>query len=144
MRLKNINGTSERNCACGIWLKHWNKYRPLTLAGIGALFGQNLPGANATQAAQAGNAGTPGFWDAFGCARELDTTAAPVSCPVIGCSNKAEVGAHVQKDDSADKSWYVIPLCKKHNSETGKALEVRDDPTLLAAANVALTCGKNS
>lgn len=26
MKLKNINGTHDTNCACGSWLKHWEKF----------------------------------------------------------------------------------------------------------------------
>lgn len=26
MRVKNINGTSGRTCACGSWLNHWRRY----------------------------------------------------------------------------------------------------------------------
>lgn len=36
-------------------------------------------------------------------------------CSNILCNNKAEVGAHVIKVDSTDKSWYIVPFCKKCN-----------------------------
>jgi hypothetical protein len=26
MRLKNINGTLDKECSCGSWLKHWEKF----------------------------------------------------------------------------------------------------------------------
>jgi len=26
MQIKNINGTSDTTCACGSWLKHWEKF----------------------------------------------------------------------------------------------------------------------
>ncbi len=26
MKLKNINGTSDNKCACGSWIKHWEKF----------------------------------------------------------------------------------------------------------------------
>jgi len=26
MKIKNINGTSQTTCACGSWLKHWEKF----------------------------------------------------------------------------------------------------------------------
>ncbi len=26
MKIKNINGTSQSTCACGSWLKHWEKF----------------------------------------------------------------------------------------------------------------------
>jgi hypothetical protein len=62
-------------------------------------------------------------------------------CPVVGCLEKDLVGAHVQKDSATDKSWYIIPLCKKHNGETGKSLTISDSYTLVSA-NVSNTCGK--
>lgn len=26
MRVKNIRGTSEKNCSCGTWLDHWQRF----------------------------------------------------------------------------------------------------------------------
>jgi len=62
-------------------------------------------------------------------------------CAVSGCLNLAEVGGHVQKDSSADKNWYILPLCKACNNKTGDDLYVRDDVNLVSA-NVSETCGK--
>ena len=67
--------------------------------------------------------------------------AIPTYCPEKTCTQKPEVGAHVQKDSSTDNSWYIVPLCKKHNGETGKSLEISDS-VKLASANVSNTCGK--
>ena len=39
----------------------------------------------------------------------------PSTCRVFGCTNKAEVGAHMYRQDSADKSEYIVPLCSEHN-----------------------------
>jgi hypothetical protein len=64
-----------------------------------------------------------------------------IYCPVDNCLEMIEVGAHVQKDSSTDSSWYIIPLCKKHNGETGKALNISDS-VMLVSANVSSTCGK--
>jgi hypothetical protein len=64
----------------------------------------------------------------------------PIICPEQTCTDKPEVGAHVLKDSSTDKSWYIVPLCKKHNAQTGQSLNIVDTP--LASANVANTCGK--
>lgn len=33
-------------------------------------------------------------------------------------------GAHVQLDDSDDKSWYIVPLCHKCNCQFGKHFNV--------------------
>lgn len=65
----------------------------------------------------------------------------PNYCPEIICTEKPEVGAHVQKDNSTDSSWYIVPLCEKHNRETGKSLEI-SAAINLAPANVNNTCGK--
>ena len=43
----------------------------------------------------------------------------PTYCPVLGCSEKPELGAHVQKANSYDRKWYIIPLCKTHNRAKG-------------------------
>jgi hypothetical protein len=50
------------------------------------------------------------------------------------------IGAHVQKDDSKDKNWYIYPLCGKHNATKEKSLEVSDIYELVSA-NVSETCG---
>ena len=65
----------------------------------------------------------------------------PTWCPADGCSQKPEVGAHVQKDSATDRSWYIVPLCKKHNAETGKSPNISDSVKLVSA-NVSQTCGK--
>jgi hypothetical protein len=65
----------------------------------------------------------------------------PSLCPEASCTNKPEVGAHVQKDNSYDTNWYVIPLCKTHNAMLGKTITVSDG-TALVSANVKETCGK--
>ena len=39
------------------------------------------------------------------------------TCSVMGCSRKAEVGAHVQiKDGRVGNEWYLTPMCKAHNN----------------------------
>jgi len=62
-------------------------------------------------------------------------------CSEVKCMQGPEVGAHVQKDSSSDTNWYIVPLCKTHNGETGKSLEISDN-IKLASANVSETCGK--
>lgn len=63
-------------------------------------------------------------------------------CQEKSCFNTDDlVGAHVQKGgESKDKTWYIYPLCKKHNSST-EELEVSDECALVPA-NVSETCGK--
>jgi hypothetical protein len=65
----------------------------------------------------------------------------PTCCPETFCVQEPEVGAHVQRDDATDKNWYIVPLCKKHNAETGKSITVSHSVGLVSA-NVKETCGK--
>lgn len=62
-------------------------------------------------------------------------------CSEEQCPEKPEVGAHVQKDNSSDSSWYIVPLCKKHNGETNKSIDIGN--VELVDANVSQTCGGN-
>jgi len=62
-------------------------------------------------------------------------------CSEKNCTQKPEVGAHVQKDSSVDDNWYIVPFCYTHNGETGKSLEIVDSVELVSA-NVSETCGK--
>ena len=64
----------------------------------------------------------------------------PLFCPEATCSSRPEVAAHVQKDNATDSNWYIVPLCKKHNAETGKSLTISDSVALVSA-NVSQTCG---
>jgi hypothetical protein len=64
----------------------------------------------------------------------------PTYCPVASCYKAPTLGAHVQKDSSTDRAWYIIPLCATHNAETGKSLEVGS--ITFVPANVSQTCGK--
>jgi hypothetical protein len=93
-KVKNINGTSDNNCKCVSWLKHWEKFSGQT-----------------TQ-----------------------------FCIELKCINKDLVGAHVQKADSTDSSWYIIPLCNSHNQKGG-VLDVVDAYRLVSA-NKKETCDK--
>lgn len=65
----------------------------------------------------------------------------PMYCPAATCSNKPTVGAHVQKDSSNDKDWYIIPLCSACNAKQGQSLEV-SSVVRLVPANVSKTCGQ--
>ena len=38
-------------------------------------------------------------------------------CSCSGCSNFADVGAHVQKCDQSDRRWYIVPLCASCNGK---------------------------
>ena len=38
------------------------------------------------------------------------------TCSVLGCSQPACVGGHVQKKDLDNNSWFIIPICKTCNT----------------------------
>lgn len=59
-------------------------------------------------------------------------------CSEKSCTNTDLVGAHVQKTGN-DDSWYIVPLCNKHNQKTS-TLEISDSVKLVSA-NRAVTCG---
>lgn len=62
-----------------------------------------------------------------------------VFCSEKDCIKKDLVGSHVQKHDSTDTNWYIVPLCDAHN----KSKEVLDiGSRVLVSANKALTCEK--
>lgn len=63
-------------------------------------------------------------------------------CPVNGCLRDDLVGAHVQKAGSADRSWYIVPLCGEHVHATG-ALSISDIYRLVSA-DANRTCGQRS
>jgi hypothetical protein len=99
MKVRNINGTTDNECSCGSWIKHWEKISELTAEKCSEL-----------------------------------------SCT---CTTKKElVGAHVQKEDVKDNSWYIIPLCGKHNGLHGQTIEVKSG-TKLISANKFKTCEAN-
>ncbi|MDC6364006.1 MULTISPECIES: hypothetical protein [Flavobacteriaceae] len=61
-------------------------------------------------------------------------------CIEKGCINKDLVGAHVQKANSFDSKWYIIPLCNQHNQSNGE-LEIVDAYKMVSA-NKGETCEK--
>jgi hypothetical protein len=71
--------------------------------------------------------------------RKFSVLPLPIHCPENACREKPEVGVLVQKGDSSDSRWYVMPLCKKH-SFAGVSLEVF---TLLIPATYADALLKN-
>lgn len=64
----------------------------------------------------------------------------PAYCSVIGCMERASVGAHVQKIRGS-QSWYIIPLCTHHNNQFGQDAEV-SEYTRFISANKSDTCDK--
>lgn len=49
---------------------------------------------------------------------EKQTKSSKLICGVSGCSNRDLVGAHVQKFERTDKSYYIAPICKVCNNRT--------------------------
>ena len=74
--------------------------------------------------------------------KKFSGQAFPTYCSEKSCTQKPEVGAHVQKDSSYDTNWYIVPLCKGCNGKTGNSLEISDSVKLVSA-NVSETCGKS-
>ena len=69
----------------------------------------------------------------------------PALCREVTCCEPATDGAHVQKEKGADKKWYIIPLCAKHNGPEfhGKTITIMDS-TAFASANRSETCEKEN
>lgn len=61
-------------------------------------------------------------------------------CKELVCTNDATVGALVQKSNSKDTIWYIVPLCSTHNDMKGLELDLLGNPTLVST-NVSKTCG---
>jgi hypothetical protein len=67
--------------------------------------------------------------------------ALPQFCSEEKCIQKPEVGAHIQKEEMNDASWYIVPLCKAHNAEKGMSINI-NNAVQLVPANISITCGK--
>ncbi len=52
------------------------------------------------------------FWSKY-------STRTPLKCSIKGCSYESEIGGHVKVKTKNNKDYdYIIPLCKKCNSNT--------------------------
>lgn len=67
------------------------------------------------------------------------TTQTVIYCSASACTNTDLVGAHVQKANSTDEKWYIVPLCRAHNN-SAEVLDV--GATALVPANRSETCDK--
>lgn len=63
-------------------------------------------------------------------------------CRARGCSNRAAVGAHVQKDVLYNNKWYIVPFCSSHNAMASSTRIELVAWTSLVRANIKETCGK--
>jgi len=61
-------------------------------------------------------------------------------CSEKSCTDKKLLGAHVQKANSTDEKWYIVPLCAEHNKSVG-VIEIVDSVKLVSA-NKKETCEK--
>jgi hypothetical protein len=52
-------------------------------------------------------------------------------CAVYGHHHKADVGAHVQKADSSDNRWYIVPVCYSINNQHGASFYVSAEDLVL-------------
>jgi hypothetical protein len=52
-------------------------------------------------------------------------------CAATSCLELPTDGAHVQKMDKDDRSWYIVPLCKKHNGLHGQELDIENNVPLV-------------
>jgi hypothetical protein len=87
MRVRNLNGATQKECTGGSWLALWETFSGQTAYG----------------------------------------------CFAIGCKNRRSVGGQVQKDSTADKGWYIVPLCEECNKKTGQDLDIWDLAMLVPA-----------
>lgn len=56
-------------------------------------------------------------------------------CHAKDCINPVEVGAHVQKSGSGDRTWHIVPFCKGHNNiSPDTEIELKSDYQLAPAA----------
>ena len=62
-------------------------------------------------------------------------------CAIKGCTENATDGAHIQKANSLDMSWYIVPLCHGCNMKKNKTLELKPNIKLVSA-NKSKTCEK--
>ena len=62
-------------------------------------------------------------------------------CYEKSCTKKPEFGAHVQKVESNDNDWYIIPFCPGHNNVRDEEIELIAGAPL-APANRQKTCEK--
>lgn len=62
------------------------------------------------------------------------------TCPACGKAYAREHfdGCHVQKDNSMDKKWYIIPLCDSCNHRTD-TFEVKDNLLIDVPSNLSIT-----
>jgi hypothetical protein len=68
---------------------------------------------------------------------------AHIYCAARWCWHPAEIGVHAQKDHSADKNWYIVPLCSKHGAGTVASLDIGIFSNFVPAS-VSLTCARQS
>lgn len=66
-----------------------------------------------------------------------------ILCSEINCYEVAVHGTHVRKSGSDDNTWYIVPLCNKHNMCTGE-IEISDSVVLVPSGHGECCTNKNS
>jgi len=64
----------------------------------------------------------------------------PKTCRSHGCTNIAEVGAHVLKHNSRDQKTYIVPFCRTCNGYNSDVVFELNAGTTLVWANKQKTC----
>ncbi|MBL4830915.1 MAG: hypothetical protein JKY55_13655 [Aliivibrio sp.] len=59
-------------------------------------------------------------------------------CVERSCISLATVGTHVQKSESNDEEWYVVPLCSAHSQKAGEEIKLFGNP--LVPAKMSVIC----
>lgn len=67
-------------------------------------------------------------------------TVFPKECKAYGCTNSAEVGAHVMKHASVDNKSYIVPFCRACNNISSSEVITLNAGTNLVWANKQQTC----
>ena len=70
-------------------------------------------------------------WEAYW---EHETGRSFSKCSCSGCGNKVQVGEHVIKAGSADRRWYIVPLCYScNNKRSDEVFEVSERDMVFAS-----------
>ena len=63
-------------------------------------------------------------------------------CSVVGCTEDAMKGAHIEFVDGNISRWYIMPVCESHNPPTNEEVTVKSN-TVFVPVRKDLTCEKS-
>lgn len=71
-----------------------------------------------------------------------ETKSRRTRCAALGCTNEDLVGAHVQIDDGrSSREWWIVPLCRGHNSSWRTApIWLEKTVSLVSADRAGMGC----